>query len=58
MAATRAAVLAAQADLGIMLDTDVDRSGVVDRHGGGALSFLSWGGSVGPALGAPLPGSV
>ena len=35
VAATRAAVLAAGADLGIMLDTDVDRSGVVDAAGGG-----------------------
>ena len=31
--ATTAAVLAAGADLGIMLDTDVDRSGVVDANG-------------------------
>lgn len=35
--ATRAAVLATGADLGIMLDTDVDRSGVVDSAGGGTL---------------------
>lgn len=33
--ATRVAVLEAGADLGIMLDTDVDRSGVVDRAGNG-----------------------
>jgi hypothetical protein len=39
--ATRAAVLATGADLGIMLDTDVDRSGVVDREGNGAR--LCWG---------------
>lgn len=32
---TREAVLACNADLGIMLDTDVDRSGVVDRYGNG-----------------------
>lgn len=32
---TRAAVLASGADLGIMLDTDVDRSGVVDKQGNG-----------------------
>lgn len=35
VAATRAAVLDSNADLGIMLDTDVDRSGVVDRNGNG-----------------------
>jgi phosphomannomutase len=35
VAATRAAVLDSNADLGIMLDTDVDRSGVVDRSGNG-----------------------
>ena len=35
VAATRAAVLASGADLGIMLDTDVDRSGVVDPAGEG-----------------------
>ena len=45
--ATRAAVLASGADLGIMLDTDVDRSGVVDRLGNGARalalrSFVFW----------------
>ena len=34
--ATRVAVLEAGADLGIMLDTDVDRSGVVDAAGNGA----------------------
>ena len=28
-------MLASGADLGIMLDTDVDRSGVVDREGNG-----------------------
>lgn len=33
--ATRAAVLEAGADLGIMLDTDVDRSGCVDAEGNG-----------------------
>lgn len=33
--ATREAVLKQGADLGIMLDTDVDRSGVVDRTGSG-----------------------
>ncbi|EFN52641.1 hypothetical protein CHLNCDRAFT_58837 [Chlorella variabilis] len=33
--ATRVAVLEAGADLGIMLDTDVDRSGVVDAAGNG-----------------------
>lgn len=36
MEATRTAVLDSGADLGIMLDTDVDRSGVVDRAGNGA----------------------
>lgn len=35
VAATTKAVLAAGADLGIMLDTDVDRSGVVDAAGNG-----------------------
>jgi len=35
VAATREAVLSSGADLGIMLDTDVDRSGVVDRTGAG-----------------------
>lgn len=35
VAATRDAVLSSRADLGIMLDTDVDRSGVVDRAGEG-----------------------
>jgi hypothetical protein len=39
VAATTKAVLAAGADLGIMLDTDVDRSGVVDAAGNGG-----WGG--------------
>ncbi|XP_022155354.1 uncharacterized protein LOC111022497 [Momordica charantia] len=33
MSLTRAAVLDAQADLGVVFDTDVDRSGIVDRHG-------------------------
>ncbi|KAL2233307.1 uncharacterized protein LOC105156326 [Sesamum indicum] len=33
MALTRAAVLENKADLGIVFDTDVDRSGVVDKHG-------------------------
>ncbi|GFS30262.1 phosphoglucomutase, putative [Actinidia rufa] len=33
MALTRAAVLANSADLGIVFDTDVDRSGVVDKSG-------------------------
>ena len=33
VAATTKAVLSSGADLGIMLDTDVDRSGVVDSHG-------------------------
>ncbi|KAL0446765.1 UNVERIFIED_CONTAM: Phosphomannomutase/phosphoglucomutase [Sesamum latifolium] len=33
MALTRAAVLENNADLGIVFDTDVDRSGVVDKHG-------------------------
>lgn len=33
--ATREAVLAQGADLGVMFDTDVDRSGVVDRTGKG-----------------------
>jgi phosphomannomutase len=33
--ATRAAVLASGADLGLMFDTDVDRSGVVDAKGQG-----------------------
>lgn len=33
MAPTIAAVRNAGADLGIVLDTDVDRSGVVDRNG-------------------------
>ncbi|KAL0326885.1 UNVERIFIED_CONTAM: Phosphomannomutase/phosphoglucomutase [Sesamum angustifolium] len=33
MAVTRAAVLENNADLGIVFDTDVDRSGVVDKHG-------------------------
>ncbi|KAH6802193.1 phosphoglucomutase [Perilla frutescens var. frutescens] len=33
MALTRAAVLEHKADLGIVFDTDVDRSGVVDKHG-------------------------
>ena len=40
--ATRAAVLGAGADLGIMLDTDVDRSGVVDRAGNGARGGAGW----------------
>ena len=40
VAATRAAVLDTNADLGIMLDTDVDRSGVVDRSGNGGLGWL------------------
>ncbi|KAL4451395.1 hypothetical protein ABPG77_009467 [Micractinium sp. CCAP 211/92] len=35
VAATQRAVLESGADLGIMLDTDVDRSGVVDRAGNG-----------------------
>ncbi|PSC71684.1 phosphoglucomutase [Micractinium conductrix] len=35
VAATRTAVLASKADMGIMLDTDVDRSGVVDSAGNG-----------------------
>jgi phosphomannomutase len=30
---TRAAVLEQDADIGIILDTDVDRSGVVDHYG-------------------------
>ncbi|KAI3453138.1 hypothetical protein Pfo_009801 [Paulownia fortunei] len=33
MALTRAAVLESKADLGIVFDTDVDRSGVVDKEG-------------------------
>lgn len=47
VAATRAAVLAAGADLGIMLDTDVDRSGVVDRKGNGAGAQRPRGGAAG-----------
>ncbi len=35
VAATRDAVLRTGADLGIMFDTDVDRSGMVDRTGRG-----------------------
>ena len=35
VAVTRQAVLASNSDLGIMLDTDVDRSGIVDRNGKG-----------------------
>lgn len=33
MSLTRAAVLETNADLGVVFDTDVDRSGVVDKHG-------------------------
>lgn len=33
VAVTRQAVLTSNSDLGIMLDTDVDRSGIVDRNG-------------------------
>ncbi len=42
VAATRAAVLDSNADLGIMLDTDVDRSGVVDRNGNGGCRLGTW----------------
>lgn len=40
MAATQRAVLESGADLGIMLDTDVDRSGVVDRAGNGGWTLI------------------
>lgn len=40
MEATTQAVLQAQADLGLMFDTDVDRSGIVDKTGKGEASFV------------------
>ena len=38
--ATTQAVLQAQADLGLMFDTDVDRSGIVDKTGKGEAWFV------------------
>ena len=40
MEATTQAVLQAQADLGLMFDTDVDRSGIVDKTGKGEAWFV------------------